>query len=199
MRIHRMNWGNMKTSHRMILAAAIGTLFLQGCAATGDTRADSQAAVPVQARQAAPTASTTAIPEEPGQPVVKADTKDNFEAVAAAIRQQMTRGGRWEFVGNEGRRTVDQRFADMRILFDQYGSVDKMDSTARARLLTDQPIINDTLTRYDGNRLVCTQEIPTGTHFPKKVCRTYAEMRREQDDAQFMMRQNAKNHPVTGH
>lgn len=194
----------MKVSGWLVPVAAMAAFALQGCAQTGDVRADAvQAAVPAPTFAPAPAAAgqpAAVIPEnDKGKPVIAADTKDHFEAVAAAVEQQMKPGGRWEFVSKEGRQTIGQRFIDMQALFDQYGSVDKMDNGARARLLDDQNVINQTLVRYDGNRLVCAEETPVGTHFPKKVCRTYGEIQSQQNDAQFMMRQNSKNHPTTSH
>lgn len=174
----------MKASNRLVLSLAIGALILQGCAETSGTRADASQVASVPSQTTAPSTPASepaeaAIPENEGKPVVAADTKDNFEAVAAAIRQQMQAGGRFAFVSRAGRETVDSKLTDMASLFNQFGGVDKMDATARQRLLGDQNSVNEVLARYDGNRRVCWQETPVGTHFPKTVCRTMAEIQDE--------------------
>jgi hypothetical protein len=197
MRIHRVNWGNMKTSLPMILAAVIGALVLQGCAATGDTRADSgQAAAPAQAAPAVP---TTAVPEENGKPVVKADTADNFQAIVAAIHQQMQPGGRWQYIDKQERATIDGSFADMQTLYDQFGSVDKMDQAARVRLLADQSTVNAILTKKDGDRLICSTQMPVGSHLPVQTCKSYAQIQAEERGAQEMLRTHTgQNQRKTG-
>ncbi|SRR5579885_275775 len=120
-------------------------------------------------------------------PVVKATNKDDFAAVATAIRQQMGQGGRWQYVSKSEKADVDNRLVEMQGLFDEFGTVDKMDQVTKARLFNDQEVVNDILTRRDGNRLVCSNEIPTGSHIPQRVCRTYAQMRQDQQNAQDMM------------
>lgn len=182
----------MKPSQRMILAAAIGALVLQGCAATGDTRANAApAAAPAPMPQAAPPAPAVSIPEQNGKPVVKADTADDFQAIVAAIHQQMQPGGRWQYIDPRERATIDGSFADMQTLYDKFGSVDKMDQAARVRLLADQSTVNAILTRKDGDRLVCATVMPVGSHLPVRTCKTYAQMQAEEHGAQEYLRKHA--------
>lgn len=201
----------MKASNRLILTLTIGALMLQGCVETGAIRSNSTVvSVPVQTTaNAAPESASeaAAIPENDGKPVVKADTKANFEAVAEAVRQQMQPGGRFAFVDKAGRDTVTTRLADMQTLFNQYGGVNKMDPRATERLLADQNAINEVLARYDGNRRICWQETPVGTHFPRTVCRTLAEIQAQRvnskqsmDQAQNLLNQRNQinNAPVNG-
>jgi hypothetical protein len=171
----------MKTSPLLILAVITGALALQGCAETGATRPNSMQSAAAPARTAAPTA---AVPEENGKPVVKADSKENFDAVAAAIQQQMQPGGRWQYINRRERATIDGSFADMRVLYDKFGSVDKMDQSAKIRLLADQSTVNAILTKKDGDRLICETNTPVGSHFPVKTCKTYAQVQAEQRNAQ---------------
>ncbi|MDQ2971425.1 MAG: hypothetical protein ABIY40_05830 [Rhodanobacteraceae bacterium] len=122
--------------------------------------------------------------------VVKADNKDDFTAVAAAIRQQDGPGGRWEYMSRKERGDIDQRLNDMQSLFDKYGTVAKMDDASKTQLFNDQEAVNEILTKRDGDRLVCERETPTGSNIPKKVCRTYAEIQREHSDAQRYFQDN---------
>lgn len=201
----------MKASNRLIPTLMAGALMLQGCAETGATRASSTVvSVPVQTTADASPESASeaaAIPENDGKPVVKADTKANFEAVAQAVRQQMQPGGRFAFVDKAGREMVTTRLADMQALFNQYGVVNRMDPRATERLLADQNAINEVLARYDGNRRICWQETPVGTHFPRTVCQTLAEIQAQRvnskqsmDQAQNLLNQRNQinNAPVNG-
>ena len=186
----------MKNLRWMVCAAMAGVLGLQGCASTGEMRSDTAqpvnaaAQVSAQPASAAP-ASGASVPEENGKPVVKADSKENFEAIVAAIHQQMQPGGRWQFIDKNERATVDGSFADMGKLYDQYGSVDKMDRNAKVRLLADQSTVNAILTRKDGDRLICRSEVPVGSHLPVKTCKTYAQIQAEQSGAQEFLRTRA--------
>lgn len=177
------------------LAAVSGALLLQGCAQTGGVKADSPptadvATAPAPAAVAMSAKSTAAIPEYEGKPVVAADTKDHFDAVAAAIRQQMDAGGRFSFVTKDGRASVNSHLDDMGLLFTQYGSVQGMPALAKTKLLNDQNAINEVLARYDGDRVVCHDEVPVGTHFPKRVCLTLRQIQQQNYNAQQMMRES---------
>lgn len=192
----------MKISSPLFYSLMIGALILQGCATTGTTQSsEGSAPVPAAAPTAQPTgAPMAAIPQENGKPVVKADSKENFEAIVAAIHQQMQPGGRWQYIDNNERATIDGSFADMGKLYDQFGSVDKMDQTAKMRLLADQTTINTILTRKDGDRLICRSDIPVGSHLPVKTCKTYAQIQAEQNGAQeFLRTRGATIQTKTGH
>lgn len=185
----------MKISSPLLYSLMIGALVLQGCATTGSTEssqgmppAPSPAAAPATQPVGAPVAS---IPEEHGKPVVKADSKENFEAIVAAIHQQMQPGGRWQYVDANERGTIGGSFADMSKLYDQFGSVDKMDENAKVRLLADQSTVNAILTKKDGDRLICETVMPVGSHLPVKTCKTYAQIQAEQNNAQEYLRERS--------
>lgn len=185
----------MKISKPFIFTLMVGALILQGCATTGSTSPNNAAtpsanATPPAAVQATGT-SVAAVPEANGKPVVKADTKDSFEAIVAAIQQQMQPGGRWQYIDKGERTTVDGSFADMQKLYDQFGSVGKMDQNAKVRLLADQSTVNAILTKKDGDRLICETVMPVGSHLPVKTCKTYAQIQAEQLGAQQFLRNRA--------
>lgn len=162
----------MKTSGLMVAGVVAVVLALQGCAGGGDIK---------YAPGAQPGADQGT--SSPSRPVVNANDKEDFEAVRAAVNEQMQPGKRWGYVTPTDRATVEHGFADMQVLFDRYGSVDKMQGAVRARLLDDQNTINTALAKDDGNRLICQQVAPTGTHITKTVCMTLSEIRlREKND-----------------
>jgi len=170
-------------------ALAVVTFGLQGCATTGAA----QTGQSLNAGGRPETTASSSPASGDSKAVVQADTKENFEAVVAAIHKQMEPGGRWQFVSPNERSTIDGNFADMQKLYDQYGSVDKMDSNAKIRLLADQSSVNAILTKKDGDRLVCQTEMPVGSHLPVKTCKTYAQIQAEQHGAQQTLRNYDKN------
>lgn len=120
--------------------------------------------------------------EDPKQ-VVKADNAQDFAVVAAAVRQEMQTGGRYEFTPEAERGTIDARLADMSALFEKRGTVDAMTADEKVRLMNDQSQINAILTKRDSDRLICRREAPTGSHLTRSVCRTYGEIERSQRDS----------------
>ncbi|HZX71859.1 MAG TPA: hypothetical protein VFE77_13685 [Rhodanobacter sp.] len=119
--------------------------------------------------------------------IVKAENKDDFATVVAAVHQQMQPGGRYEHVSASERTGIDQHFNDMQALFDKYTTVGQMDQNAKVQLFNDQEFVNATLTHRDNKRLVCEHIAPVGSHIPRTTCRTYGEIMREQRDTQDML------------
>jgi hypothetical protein len=115
-------------------------------------------------------------------PSVKADTKDQFAEVAGHVREQMQSGGRFEFLTEDERTSVNRGLGDMQGLFDKFGSVDTMDAKSKIQLYNDQSEVNAILTRRDGDREICEQAPPTGTLIPKTTCRTYSDIERNRRD-----------------
>lgn len=173
----------------MLATVAAVALGLQGCATTGG----SDVATPSAASSWHATGPNSSIESRPSanQPVVKADNKENFEAVVAAIHKQMSPGGRWEYINASERVTIDGSFGDMRQLYDRYGSVDKMDQAAKLRLFADQNTVNTILTKKDGERVICKSVVPVGSHLPVQSCQTYAQMQAEHNRSQEILRRNA--------
>lgn len=121
--------------------------------------------------------------------IVKAENKDDFTAVVAAVHQQMQSGGRYEFVDQAERGKVDASFADMQLLFDKYGTVAQMDQNDKVQLFNDQEAVNAILTRRDDKRLVCESVSPVGSHIPRTTCRTYREIELERRNTQNFQQQ----------
>lgn len=174
----------MKFAGVLAVLAVIG-FGLQGCATTGATADDS-------GWHATGPNSAVKTTDPSNQAVVKADTKENFEAVAAAIHKQMEPGGRWQFVSPGERTTIDGNFADMQKLYDKYGSVDKMDANAKMQLAADQSSVNAILTKKDGDKLICESSVPVGSHLPVKTCKTFAQIQQEQRNTQNQLMQKTQ-------
>ena len=121
------------------------------------------------------------------KPDVKANTKDEFAAVADHVRQQMGPGGRFEFVDKTEHATVDHDLANMQSLYDKFGTVDAMDQASKVELYNNQSEVNAILTKKDADREICEQVKPMGSNIPKTVCRTNRQMQEENGAAQRYM------------
>lgn len=121
--------------------------------------------------------------------IVKAENKDDFTAVVAAVHQQMQPGGRYEFVEQSERGKIDANFTDMQSLFDKYGTVAQMNQDSKVQLFNDQEAVNAILTRRDDKRLVCESVAPMGSHIPRTTCRTYRETELERHNAQNLLQE----------
>lgn len=112
-------------------------------------------------------------------PNVKADTREQFTVVASHVQEQMKPGGRFSSVNPAQRDIVTRDLASMQALFDKFERVDAMDTNAKISLFNAQSEVNAVLTHNDGDREICTQELPTGSNIPKTTCRKYSDMERD--------------------
>ncbi|MET3652104.1 hypothetical protein [Dyella japonica] len=118
------------------------------------------------------------------KPDVKANTKDEFAAVADHVRQQMAPGGRFDSVKANDQTTVNRDLSAMESLYDKFGTVDAMDQASKTQLFNNQSEVNAILTRNDANREVCEQVKPMGSNIPKTVCKTQRQINLENDQSQ---------------
>ncbi len=121
------------------------------------------------------------------KPDVKANTKDEFAAVADHVRQQMGPGGRFEFVDKTEHEMVDRDLSNMQSLYDKFGTVDAMDQASKVELYNNQSEINGILTKRDADREICEQVKPMGSNIPKTVCRTNRQVQEDNGAAQRYM------------
>jgi hypothetical protein len=128
-----------------------------------------------------------AVQAKESKPDVKANTKDEFAAVADHVRQQMAPGGRFEFVDKTAHATVDRDLSNMQALYDKFGTVDAMDSPSKVELYNNQSEVNAILTKNDADREICEQVKPMGSNIPKTVCQTYRQTQQQNGDAQRYM------------
>lgn len=135
------------------------------------------------------------------KPDVKANTKDEFAAVADHVRQQMAPGGRFDSVSKPDQETVNRDLSNMESLYDKFGTVDAMDQPSKVALYNGQSEVNGILTRNDGNREVCEQVKPMGSNIPKTICKTQREINSENSQSQRMMQDfsNRQNSQPAGH
>lgn len=130
--------------------------------------------------------------------IVKAENKEDFTTVVAAVHQQMLPGGQYEYVDKTERAKIETTLGDMQALFDKYGSVQQMDQGAKVQLFNDQEAINAILSRRDDKRLVCESVVPVGSHIAKTVCRPYREIEAEHRRTQNYIQQMQQVPEVKG-
>ncbi len=135
------------------------------------------------------------------KPDVKANTKDEFAAVADRVRQQMAPGGRFESVKKGDQETVNRDLGSMQSLYDKFGTVDAMDQASKVQLYNNQSEVNAILTHNDADREVCEQIKPMGSNIPKTVCKTQRQINEENSQSQQLkqdMLNVGRQQPVGG-
>ena len=119
--------------------------------------------------------------------IVKADNRADFSGMVTKVQQDMQPGGRYGFIDDKERDSVNQGLAYMQSLFDKYDTVGAMSPAAKIDLFNHQEVVNAILTKRDNERLVCESVAPVGSHIPRTTCRTYGLIEQERRDTQNAM------------
>ena len=132
------------------------------------------------------TAFGAASQPEPVLPQNKLDPAA-FPALAALIRGEMVRGGRFEFVKEKERLTVEASLQEIENTLAGRQSVSELSEAEKVAVLNAQEQVNGILARRDRDRLICERRVVVGSHFPQTVCETYGEkvVRTEQARKQY--------------
>ena len=109
---------------------------------------------------------------------VAADTPEKFEQAAAQIRQEMSPGGRYEFIRPDDKVKAEADMHAMALMLQKSGSVAAMNEAEKVSLFDTQENLNGILTHSDSNRLICEHVAPVGTSIPKTTCKTVGEVER---------------------
>jgi hypothetical protein len=104
-----------------------------------------------------------------------ADSKEKFVTVATGVKEQMKPGGRYEYVDQKERDTIEKKLDEMDKLFGSNETVATMSEQNKIALFNDQEVVNSILTKRDGERVICKKEAPIGSHIPITTCHTYAQ------------------------
>jgi hypothetical protein len=113
-----------------------------------------------------------------------ADTADKFAEAVTAVREQMSPGGRYEFITVDNRAKAEADMDKMSALFHQRATVEQMSQDQRIALFNAQEHLNGLLTHSDRDRLVCERRAPIGTNIPVTTCKTVAEIEKARRDSQ---------------
>jgi len=107
--------------------------------------------------------------------IVTATTPAEFDAQIATIRTEIKPGGVYGGIKPADRETVEANLDRMSALLHKKGSSAALDANEKIELFNAQEKANAILTGNEQNRLICTNEMKSGTHFPVKTCQTVAE------------------------
>ena len=116
--------------------------------------------------------------------------KADFDTTVAHVRAEMTPDGRFGKLSDSERESVDGNLKAMSALFDKTPEISAMSADDKRALFNAQEAANATLLKRDGDRLICTKEMRSGTHFPVTNCRTARDIEKQRNDSQEVMRRN---------
>lgn len=130
-----------------------------------------------------------ALAKDKVEPAVNASNKDAFATVSNWVRGQMDEGGRYGHVSAGERTRVNTRLDEMSGLFERYGTVEQMPEADKLEMFNKQEEVNSILAKHDGERLICKNVVPVGSHIPVKQCMTAADMEaRRRGDQHYLQR-----------
>ena len=122
--------------------------------------------------------ATLALARTADQPWQGTTDAASFTQQAAEVQLEMKPEGRYGNISQTDRAEVERNLGILQQLFDERGAVARMSNVEQVQLANAQEKINALLTGNDDERLICTLEQRSGTHFKTKLCMT-AKQRRE--------------------
>lgn len=126
------------------------------------------------------------------KPVVS-DTPEKFAAAAASVREEMSAGGRYEFIRPDDKAKVEADLSTMADMLKKAGSVAAMPKDEQVTLFNTQEHLNGILTHSDRNRLVCERRAPMGSNIQQSSCKTVADIEKMRRDSEKFMRDHAQD------
>ena len=117
-------------------------------------------------------------------------SKADFDSAIAQVRAEMKPDGRFGKLSDSERESVEGDFKAMSALFEKTPDVSAMSADDKRALFNAQESANATLLKRDGDRLICTKEMRSGSHFPVTTCKTAREIDRERSNSEEFMRRN---------
>lgn len=120
--------------------------------------------------------------------------QEQFTDQAAAIRQEMTTGGRFEFVTASERRIVEEQLDAIAAVLQKRAGA-KLDDDDLLDIYAAQETANAILTQRDGRRMVCEHSAPTGSNRKIKQCVTYAQRMRARQETRYYLRETYGKSP----
>ena len=120
-------------------------------------------------------AATATAKENYKEQAFNADTKEKFAQVEEHVRDEMKPGGKYEYVKEGERFTIDQKLKEMDALFATSDTVQGMTENDRIALFNAQETVNSILQQRDRDRVICKKEAPIGSHIPVTTCFSYGQ------------------------
>lgn len=133
----------------------------------------------------------------PITPDLDKQNAEMFDAQVAHIRQEMEKGGRYEFIKERDRTSVEEGLTFMHDLITEKGSVGAMREEDRIRLFNRQERVNALLTNNDRDRVICEKAYQPGSLFRTTTCVTVGEQAKRERDSKYVL-ENTQNHVTLG-
>ncbi len=118
-------------------------------------------------------------------------TKQDFIAMKAKFNKDLSDGTRYKELAPDDQKNVVATLGRMDARWQKADDAAHLSPDDRIAMANDQEVVAGILDHASvDSRVVCQRIELIGSKFPKNVCKTVAQMRREQDQAQDSMRQN---------
>jgi hypothetical protein len=144
-------------------------------------------------------AGTSAFGSEkyPFAPDLEKQNTESFNAQATHVRKEMEKGGRYEFIKDNDRASVEDGLTFMHDLIAANGTVAAMKEDDRIQLFNRQEKINALLTNSDRQRVICEKSYQPGSLFRLTTCHTVAELAARERDSKNAL-EVSQNHTMMG-
>ena len=115
-------------------------------------------------------------------------TAVDFTAQKTLFVQQLDDGKTYSEITPESRKNVVEMLDRMDARLQKAGSVDRLSPEDRVAFFNDQEAVNVLLTKAkEDSKLICTRDMPTGTHHITTNCQTLAQRRANEESARREM------------
>ncbi len=119
------------------------------------------------------------------------NVKKSFAQQLSTIRQQLDDGKTYSELSAENRSKVEAALSRMATVLNSHPDVDTLREEDKVVLFNDQETVNTLLSKASSDsRLICRREAVIGSLRTTTQCKTVAERRRDNEDAQELMRRN---------
>ncbi len=127
-------------------------------------------------------------------PAVKKITDPaEFKTLTEELQREMHSGGRYAYVKPDEHRRIDADFQTIQALLEKQASGVTLSQSELAQQYTAQSEANALFHQRDGDREVCERVEQIGSHVPKMVCYTYAQIQELREDTQKFLYKTSKN------
>lgn len=124
---------------------------------------------------------------------IKADPSE-FPDRRAQIEKAIADSDRYSELTRTQREELKKALDRMESTLASVESVSSLDPKIKVQLFNDQELVNTTLTQAaEDSRLICRQQVATGSHRARPKCNTVGEIRRQRNIDQESIRRNFKS------
>jgi hypothetical protein len=115
--------------------------------------------------------------------------KQQFAAYDTQVKTDIQQGNRYKEISPANQETVMKTLGRMEDRWQRADADGKLNVNDSVDMANDQEVVSTILSHAAADsRLICDRETPMGTLISKNVCRTVAQMKRDQNEAHEEMR-----------